>query len=275
MFSNRIANSARFLQMPAESQLLYFHMVLRADDDGIVESYPLLRLLGVPPDNFKILIAKGMIKPLNDDQVIVITDWTEHNTIRADRKVNSIYLPLLLEKYPELPVLEPKPRTDVEDNSARVGGQSTDGLSKVKLSKVKLSKESTATPKQGGNKVSELVEYFFSLKGWSSKDNGIVFKRYLRPAKDVLTLCEDDVQEAKFCLDKVSEWAKSRELDWTIETVIKKWYDVDALKPKDKKAYYDNCRIFQKTQGGKWYILRGGEIKELGVPLAKEQITWK
>jgi hypothetical protein len=55
MFSNRIANSARFLQMPSEAQNLYFHMVMRADDDGIVESYPLLKLLGLAPDNFKIL----------------------------------------------------------------------------------------------------------------------------------------------------------------------------------------------------------------------------
>jgi hypothetical protein len=100
MFSNRILNSAKFLQMPTESQLLYFHMILRADDDGVVESYPLVKMLGIPTDNFKVLIAKGFIRQLNEDQVIVITDWLEHNKIRADRKVNSIYLPLLREKYP-------------------------------------------------------------------------------------------------------------------------------------------------------------------------------
>lgn len=136
MFSNRIANSAKFLQMPFESQLLYFHLVLRADDDGVVESYPIIRLLGLATDNFKILKAKDFIRELNEDQVIVITDWEEHNTIRADRKVDSIYKHLLIEKYPELPVLEPKARSDVKDNSARIsGGQSTDGISKVKLSK--------------------------------------------------------------------------------------------------------------------------------------------
>ena len=107
MFSNRIANSARFLQMPSESQLLYFHMILRADDDGIVESYPLMKLLGVAPDSFKVLSAKGFIKQLNEDQVVVITDWLEHNVIRADRKVDSIYLPLLNEKFPEMKVVEP------------------------------------------------------------------------------------------------------------------------------------------------------------------------
>ena len=100
MFSNRIANSAKFLQMPAESQLLYFHLVLRADDDGVVESYPVLKLLGLAPDNFRVLIAKGFIRLLNEDQVIVIPDWLEHNKIRPDRKVNSMYLSLLKEKYP-------------------------------------------------------------------------------------------------------------------------------------------------------------------------------
>jgi hypothetical protein len=138
MFSNRIANSARFLQMPIESQLLYFHMILRADDDGIVESYPLMRLLGLASDNFKILLAKGFIKQLNEDQVIVICDWLEHNTIRADRKVNSIYHHLLIENAPEIPFIEPKPRSDVENNSRRLGsGQSTGGISKVRLGKVK------------------------------------------------------------------------------------------------------------------------------------------
>ena len=143
MFSNRIANSAKFLQMPSESQLLYFHMVLRADDDGIVESYPVQKLLGLPSDSFKILIAKEFIRPLNDDQVIIITDWREHNTIRADRKTNSIYLPLLLEKYPDIKILEPKLRTDVKNNNKRLGGQSTDGISKDKLRQDKIRKDNT------------------------------------------------------------------------------------------------------------------------------------
>ena len=138
MFSLRVANSAKFLQMPEGSQLLYFHMVLRADDDGVVEAYPLTKLLGTAPDNFKVLTAKGFIRQLNEDQVIVITEWLEHNKIRADRKVDSIYLPLIKKTVPELPIITPKPRSDVADNSKRLGGQSTDGLSKVKLSKVKL-----------------------------------------------------------------------------------------------------------------------------------------
>lgn len=139
MFSNRIANSARFLQMPIESQLLYFHMILRADDDGVVESYPVMKLLGVTPDNFKILIAKKFIEQLNEDQVVIIINWLEHNKIRADRKKDSIYKHLIPK---EMPLLEPKPRSDVKDNSNRIGGQSMDSVSKVSIGKVRLGKVS-------------------------------------------------------------------------------------------------------------------------------------
>lgn len=139
MFSNRIANSSKFLQMPMESQLLYFHMVLRADDDGVVESYPIMRLLGFAPDNFKVLVAKNFIQILNEDQVILILDWLEHNKIRADRKTDSIYKALIPKN---VETIDPKPRSDVKDNSQRLGGPSTVSISKVKLSKVKLSKVS-------------------------------------------------------------------------------------------------------------------------------------
>jgi hypothetical protein len=111
-------------------------MVQRSDDDGVVEAYPLLKLLGLASDNFKLLIAKGYIEQLNEDQVIIIMDWAEHNTIRADRKVDSIHKKLLLSRFPSISLIIAKPRSDVEDNSRRiVGGQSTDAIGKVRLGK--------------------------------------------------------------------------------------------------------------------------------------------
>jgi len=158
--------------MPSEAQLLYFHMVLRADDDGVVESYPLMKLLGVAPDNFKVLLAKNFIKVLNEDQVIVITDWLEHNKIRVDRKVNSVYINLLKEKCPELPVIAPKPRSDVEDNSRRLGVDcprtAEDKLSQAKISEDKLISSSKSFYKLTG----EAMRY--SQKKWwvLPKDGG-------------------------------------------------------------------------------------------------------
>lgn len=167
MFSSRIANSAKFLQMPSEAQLLYFHMILRADDDGVVECYPLMRLLGIASDNFKILLAKGYITQLNEDQVIVIMDWLEHNSIRADRKVDSIYLPLLKKTLPDFEVIKAEPRSDVKDNTKRLYGRSTDSLvegsvgkySKVERDRIrKLKQEETKQFTDGTSQYSKLKE---------------------------------------------------------------------------------------------------------------------
>lgn len=137
MFSNRIANSAKFLQMPLESQALYFHLIMRADDDGVVEAYPVLKLLSTTPDVFKILLAKGFIRQLNEDQVVLVENWREHNQIRADRKIDSIYKDLIPK---EVELLEVKPRSDVTNNTKRLDGPSTDGIGKVSIGKYSLNK---------------------------------------------------------------------------------------------------------------------------------------
>ena len=126
MFNINIINSARFLKLPIDTQNLYFHLCMRADDDGVVEAYAVVRLIGSSEDNLKLLHAKELVKVLNEDLVAYITDWNSHNNIRADRKIDSMYKNLLIQILPEIKVIEPKPRTDVKDNSKRLGGQSTD-----------------------------------------------------------------------------------------------------------------------------------------------------
>ena len=230
MFSNRIANSAKFLQMPAESRLLYFHMILRADDDGVVESYPLIKMLGVAPDVFKVLIAKSFVRELNEDQVVVITDWHEHNVIRADRKIDSIYLPLLFYKCPELPILEPKPRSDVKDNSKRLGGQSTDGLSKVKLSKDKLS---IADKSAQHSLLVEIVDYFsskvVSLKGYKPEINWGRAIKLLKPRFQTY-----GAEKCRAIIDFFVESKKFDELGGTISVCFSE-HTINAFLAKEQK----------------------------------------
>lgn len=145
MFSKRIINSARFLKMPVSTQCLYFHLGLHADDDGVVEAYTVINSVGASEDDLKVLVAKGFVIVLNDDLVTYITDWTENNTIRADRKIDSIYQPLLLQVVPNAQLQAPKERADVRkkrlDNQWTTNGQPMDSISKDKLSKDKISKE--------------------------------------------------------------------------------------------------------------------------------------
>lgn len=112
--------SAQFLRLPTECQALYFHLQLDADDDGVVEPFAVMRMLGSAPDNLRLLVAKRFLIELNEDEVCFIKDWREHNEIRADRIVPSIHRKLLLDKVPDIKLVTPKPRSDVKDNTKRL-----------------------------------------------------------------------------------------------------------------------------------------------------------
>ena len=150
MFSLKIVDSAKFLKMPPSTRLLYYDLCMRADDDGVVEGFNVLRITGSTEDDLKVLVAKDFIKVLNEDLVSYVTDWKEHNKIRADRKVDSIYKDLLLQVLPDVKLLEPKQRADSkakkdnknqEDNNWTSKGQTEDGIGKDRLGKDRLGKD--------------------------------------------------------------------------------------------------------------------------------------
>lgn len=109
MVSNKIIDSARFIKMPISSQCLYFHLIAKGDDDGVVEAFNVMRMIGATEDDLKVLVAKGFVTVLNEDLVSYINDWKEHNLIRADRKIDSIYKDLLLQVVQDIELLEKKP----------------------------------------------------------------------------------------------------------------------------------------------------------------------
>lgn len=98
MLSKKIFQSRQFLMMPFEAQALYTHLILSSDDDGVVEAFPIVRMIGAKEDSLGLLVVKKFILPLNDDMVYFITDFEEQNKIRADRVQPSRYRDLLLEK---------------------------------------------------------------------------------------------------------------------------------------------------------------------------------
>lgn len=109
MFSTRITESARFLKMPHSSQSLYFHLGMKADDDGVVEAFPVMRMTNSTEDDLRVLVGKGFVTPLNEDLVVFLNDWLENNNLRADRKTDSFYKNLLLQVVPDAKIKEAKP----------------------------------------------------------------------------------------------------------------------------------------------------------------------
>lgn len=85
MFSLTVVDTDRFLEMPSSAQALYFHLGMRADDDGFVSSpRKIMKMTGGAGDDLKLLIAKGYIIPF-ESGVCVITDWKQNNLIKSDR----------------------------------------------------------------------------------------------------------------------------------------------------------------------------------------------
>ena len=100
-FAKTIIDSDAFIDMPLSTQALYFHLSMRADDEGFINNpRKIQRMIGASDDDLKVLAAKRFIIPF-DSGIVVIKHWKIHNYIRGDRKKETVYteeMELLTEK---------------------------------------------------------------------------------------------------------------------------------------------------------------------------------
>ncbi|HUV80901.1 MAG TPA: hypothetical protein VMW21_00040 [Patescibacteria group bacterium] len=152
--------------------------------------------------------------------------------------------------------------------------KSASAAEKTEKRKIKKQVEETA--------IQEIVNHYFYSKGLNlerikedAKKKKIVYSRFTKPAKQLLELA-GSVKKAKKAIDQVALWANSRGLDYAIETVFKKWLELDRLKPKEivKKPYYLGNPMVWSESKRKWYV-----IDEHGIWLEfadkEEKIEWR
>jgi hypothetical protein len=85
MFAKTIIDSDLFLDMPLSAQALYFHLAMRADDDGFVNNpKKIQRMVAATDDDAKLLISKQFVIPF-ESGVVVVKHWKIHNYIQKDR----------------------------------------------------------------------------------------------------------------------------------------------------------------------------------------------
>jgi len=137
-------------------------------------------------------------------------------------------------------------------------------------------------PLKLANEIQRIVNHYFFTKGLtlkevkeSAKKRKIIYSRYVKPAKQLLELAGSQ-KKAFQAIDKVAEWAKSRNLDYTIETVFKKWLELDRLKPKEivKKPYYRGNPMVWSEAKRKWYVV-DKEGSWLEFADKEEEIEWR
>lgn len=91
MFTLQIVDSDAFLDMSSSAQALYFHLAMRADDDGFVNSpKKIAKIVNASDDDMKILLFKKFIIGF-ESGVIVIKHWRMHNYIQKDRYHTTTY----------------------------------------------------------------------------------------------------------------------------------------------------------------------------------------
>lgn len=130
--------------------------------------------------------------------------------------------------------------------------------------------------------IRQVITHFFKSKGLTlnelkqnARQRKIIYSRFTKPAKQLIVLA-GSVQKAEEAIDKVASWANSRKLDYAIETVFKKWLELDQLKPKEivKKPFYQNKPMIWSEAKQRWYVIdRGGTWLEYAGK--EDQIEWK
>lgn len=145
MMAKSIIKSDQFLDMPATTQNLYFHMLLDADDDGFVNApKSIMRIVGAKDDDMKLLVAKQFVIGFGSG-VIVIKHWKIHNYIQSDR-----YKPSL---QPERALLDITTNKEYTLNTSDVSSMDTECIQSVSVGKVSIGKASIGKDSIGKDSV--------------------------------------------------------------------------------------------------------------------------
>ncbi len=163
MFAKAIIDSDAFLELSLSAQALYFHLAMRADDDGFVDNpKKIQRMVGASDEDLSALSESGYIIPLKCG-VIVIRHWRVHNYIPKDRYKPTIYA-------------EEKGLISTDEKS-RVYKLYTDCIQNVYADKIRLDKNNISVE----SKLSDVRSNSANCPSLMMKDN----KKYFVSEKEI------------------------------------------------------------------------------------------
>ena len=206
MFAKTIIDSDAFLDMPLSTQCLYFHLNMRADDDGFINNpKKIQRMIGASDDDLKVLMSKNFIIPF-ENGIVVIKHWKIHNYIRNDRYKETVYQEeksMLIEKENKAYSLGIpngyQMETQVRLGKVSIGKDSIDNISaseetspadtakanKHKYGEYKnvlLKDEELQTLKEEYRNWEELITYldeYIEMKGYKAKSHYLAIRKWV------------------------------------------------------------------------------------------------
>ena len=170
MFAKTIIDSDAFLEMPLSTQALYFHLSMRADDEGFLNNpKKIQRMIGASEDDAKLLIAKNFIIPF-ESGVVVIKHWKIHNYIQSDRFKPTVYR----EERAELMVKDNKAYKKIAE-TVEIPTMYTECIQNGDTGKVRLGKDSIGKDRLGNiyspADAEQIIDYLNEICGTSYKAN--------------------------------------------------------------------------------------------------------
>ncbi|EFF33043.1 hypothetical protein [Enterococcus faecium] len=265
MFAKTIIDSDAFLDMPLSTQALYFHLSMRADDDGFINNpKKIQRMVGCGDDDLKLLMAKRFILVF-ESGVIVIKHWKIHNYIRNDRYKPTLYQDekaLLADKdnkaytfAEEIPKHDEK--LGIPDDNQTVHQMDT----QVRLGKVRL------------GKVSKEIKDITPSKKTKAKPIRHKYGEY----KNVL-LSEDQMEKLKTefpndyqeRIERLSEYCESSGKTYkNYLATIRSWARKEKSEPKNASSGYK--RTGRREKLPEWAIDQEAYLKKKALERANRQ----
>ena len=214
MFAKKIIDSDAFLDMPLSTQSRYFHLSMRADDEGFINNPKRIqRMIGASDDDCKLLIAKGFILVF-ETGVIVIKHWKIHNYIQKDRFKPTI----CSEEKKEIVTEEDGTYTQCTRNGYALDTQ-------VRIGKVSIGKVNSIEPPKGVEKIPPDMEESKPLKRFTTPT--------LEEVKEYCSERKNGVDAERFVnYYTANGWkvGKNPMKDW--KAAVRTWERNDSGKPK-------------------------------------------
>ena len=268
MFAKTIIDSDAFLDMPLSTQSLYFHLSMRADDDGFINNpKKIQRMVGCGDDDLKLLMAKRFILVF-DSGVIVIKHWKIHNYIRNDRYKPTLYQ----EEKAELAEKNSKAytfKTEVIESENHLGIPDDNRMgyqmdTQVRLGKDRLVKDKKKNSVEPSSTMSELFEKVW--KTYPKKTNKKKAReQFLKKFKT-----EEDLESFKkgykdyLAYIKLNDWYHPQELfRWIRDDRYNDEYD---LSQTNKQPAYSKAPVRQEQ-------LPNWNGMQEDVPLSPEELA--
>jgi len=198
MFSLTIVDTDAFLEMSQSAQLLYFHLAMRADDDGFVSSpKKIMRMVGSNDDDIKLLINKKFIIPF-ERGICVIKHWWTHNHIQKDRYHETMYID-------EKAQLSKKENGVYTLDTGRSQGVSNSDT-QVRLGKARQGKARGSAPSSDDDEIHEKRFEFFWKRYPTKKEKKKCLKwwKNRKPDKELTAAITNAVEKYK----KTDKWKR-------------------------------------------------------------------